>query len=312
MSTRLEQLTKEQKRLLNTARESEKAVVNKTADTNRQTITDDYNAQIANTEQSYDELIDQNAVQKIINERKIAENMANMGMTDSGLNSTQMTAAQLSYSNNQAKINQQRQSAVDTLARAMNAQLSDIENTRAANLQSIDSSYDNQAVSNATSIYNKELEQETEVAKASLSAVTDAQKLASERAKAKAGARTALIGKLTDSNSYALTNESKQAMIDDYIYTYGADDNDYIVFKTLGYNIDGKNGYKYFDPNQSESRINTFKASVYTTPSERARAKQQYGSYEKYLDSVLQRWLKEGKLSEDDAAELIAYYGLTS
>ena len=76
MSTRLEQLTNEQKRLFNTARESEKAVVNKTADTNRQTITDDYNAQIANTEQSYDELIDQNAVQKIINERKIAENMA--------------------------------------------------------------------------------------------------------------------------------------------------------------------------------------------------------------------------------------------
>ena len=108
MSTRLEQLTNEQKRLFNTARESEKAVVNKTADTNRQTITDDYNAQIANTEQSYDELIDQNAVQKIINERKIAENMANMGLTDSGLNRTQMTAAQLSYSNNRAKINQQR------------------------------------------------------------------------------------------------------------------------------------------------------------------------------------------------------------
>ena len=302
MSTRLEQLTNEQKRLFNTARESEKAVVNKTADTNRQTITDDYNAQIANTEQSYDELIDQNAVQKIINERKIAENMANMGLTDSGLNRTQMTAAQLSYSNNQAKINQQRQSAVDTLARAMNAQLSDIENTRAANLQSIDSSYDNQAVSNATSIYNKELEQETEITKAGLSAVTDAQKAASETAKAKASARTALIGKLTNSNSYVLTNESKQAMIDD---------NDYIVFKTLGYNIDGKNGYKYFDPNQSESRKNAFKASV-MTPREASRVTKEYGSYKNYLDSVLQRWLKEGKLSEDDAAELIAYYGLTS
>ena len=158
MSTRLEELTEQQKKLSSTAREKEKALVNTTADTNRQIVTDDYNAQIADTEQSYNELFDQNEVQKIINERQIAENMANMGLTDSGLNRTQMTAAQLSHSNNQAKINRQRQAAVDTLARAMNAQLAEIESNRAVNLQSIDSAYDKQAVSNATSIYNTELD----------------------------------------------------------------------------------------------------------------------------------------------------------
>ena len=47
-------------------------------------------------------------------------------------------------------------------------------------------------------------------------------------------------------------------------------------------------------------------------PREASRVTKEYGSYKNYLDSVLQRWLKEGKLSEDDAAELIAYYGLTS
>ena len=77
MSTRLEQLTEEQKKLLNSARENEKALVNTTSDTNRQTVTDDYNAQISETEQSYNDMYDQNNVQRIINERKIAENMAN-------------------------------------------------------------------------------------------------------------------------------------------------------------------------------------------------------------------------------------------
>lgn len=176
MSTRLEELTEQQKKLYNTVRESEKAAVNKAADLGRQTITEDYNAQIADANQSYDELFDQNEVQKIINERQIAENMANMGLTDSGLNRTQMTAAQLSHSNNQAKINRQRQAAVDTLARAMNAQLAEIESNRAVNLQSIDSAYDKQAVSNATSIYNTEQEQETEKYKAGLDAVNTAEK----------------------------------------------------------------------------------------------------------------------------------------
>ena len=176
MSTRLEELTEQQKKLSSTAREKEKALVNTAADTNRQIVTDDYNAQIADTEQSYNELFDQNEVQKIINERQIAENMANMGLTDSGLNRTQMTAAQLSHSNNQAKINRQRQAAVDTLARAMNAQLAEIESNRAVNLQSIDSAYDKQAVSNATSIYNTEQEQETEKYKVGLDAVNTAEK----------------------------------------------------------------------------------------------------------------------------------------
>lgn len=308
MSTRLEQLTEEQKKLLNSARENEKALVNTTSDTNRQTVTDDYNAQISETEQSYNDMYDQNNVQRIINERKIAENMANMGLTDSGLNRTQMTAAQLSYSNNQAKIKRQQQSAIDTLARAMNSQLADIENTRATKLQSIDSSYDQLAANNATSIYNKELEEETEKYKASLDAIANSQKTTDESAKAKADARTVLLGKLAD---YNISDVNKQALIDDYIYTYGADDNDYTVLKTAGYDIDGKNGYKYFDPKLSSSRITAFQASV-MTPREASRVTKEYGSYKNYIDSVLQKWLKEGKLSEDDAAQLIALYGLTS
>nr|DAO88775.1 MAG TPA: hypothetical protein [Caudoviricetes sp.] len=219
MSTRLEELTEQQKKLSSTAREKEKALVNTAADTNRQTITDDYNAQIATANQSYDELIDQNEVQKIINERKIAENMANMGLTDSGLNRTQMTAAQLSYSNNQAKINRQRQAAVDTLARAMNAQLAEVESNRAASLQSIDSTYDKQAVSNATSIYNTELE-------ASAKAVSLSQNNASD----KATARNTLISKLSDDN---LSTAAKTAYYNSYVSQYGLDASDASVTTLL-------------------------------------------------------------------------------
>ena len=50
--------------------------VNKNYELNVGAIKDNYDTEVRNTEQAYNSLYDQNAVSRIINERKIAENMA--------------------------------------------------------------------------------------------------------------------------------------------------------------------------------------------------------------------------------------------
>ena len=67
--------------------------------TEKKLTTDTYNRQIDETSKSYEDLYDENAVNRLVNEREVAENMANLGLTDSGLNRTQQTAVQLSYAN---------------------------------------------------------------------------------------------------------------------------------------------------------------------------------------------------------------------
>lgn len=136
--------------------QSQVDIVNNSAAKSSQIVKDDYNAQIKEAEQSYNELFDQNSVQRIINERTIAENMANAGLTDSGLNRTQLTANQLSYANNQSKISRQQQSAVDTLARAMNSKLAEIETNRATQETSIRTQAFNNNYAQAVSMYNSE------------------------------------------------------------------------------------------------------------------------------------------------------------
>lgn len=128
--------------------------INKSTAASAQIIRDEAATNIKETEQSYNDLFDRNNVQRIINERRIAENMANMGLTDSGLNRTQMTANQLSYANQQSKLTAARQKAVDDLARVMNSQLASLEAERASKEASIRTAdYDNN-YSQAVSMYN--------------------------------------------------------------------------------------------------------------------------------------------------------------
>lgn len=115
--------------------------VNTTAESQKQVINDNYGAQIKEAETAYDDQQRINAVQKLINERQVAESMANSGLTNSGLNRTQQTAVQLSYANNKAELDRQRQSAIDALNREMNSYLTDIETNRLSSLSSLESGY---------------------------------------------------------------------------------------------------------------------------------------------------------------------------
>ena len=127
---------------------------------------DTYNAKIKDTNSSYDDLYRENAVQKLINERQIAENMESLGLTDSGLNRTQQTATQLSYANTKGKIDTQKQKAIDSLTLELAGKISAIDANKLSAAENIRSTYKNNWNSQAQSIYSDELEKEAAIQKA--------------------------------------------------------------------------------------------------------------------------------------------------
>lgn len=146
------------------------AASGKVYDTQRQQTQNTYNRQIKDTNNSYEDMYRENAVQKLINEREIAENMADLGLTDSGLNRTQQTAVQLSYANSKNKIDTSRQKAVDTLAASLADAVSRIDANKLADAEKIRSSYESGWSSAAQSTYAKELEEQTKRVEANIKA----------------------------------------------------------------------------------------------------------------------------------------------
>lgn len=166
---------------------------NTTYDTAKTNTQNTYNTQIEDTKGSYDELYRENAVQKLINEREVAENMANLGLTDSGLNRTQQTAVQLSYANQKGKLDTSKQKAVDSLAAELAAKVSEIESNKALAAENIRSTYEKQYASTGADMYNNAIENErklqetalqeqTKQYKAYLEALEKAEKKAEEKA----------------------------------------------------------------------------------------------------------------------------------
>ena len=76
---------------------------------------DKVNTQISGLPTQYQSAFGANAIQQKINERQTAEHMANMGLTDSGLNRTQQTAFAVQRSNADAALRQQLNAATVSL-----------------------------------------------------------------------------------------------------------------------------------------------------------------------------------------------------
>lgn len=151
-------------------RDADVAASDKMYDTQRRQTQDTYDRQIKDTNNSYEDMYRENAVQRLINEREIAENMADLGLTDSGLNRTQQTAVQLSYANSKNKIDTTRQKAVDTLAASLADAVSRIDANKLAAAEKIRSSYESGWSSAAQSTYAKELEEQTKRVEANIKA----------------------------------------------------------------------------------------------------------------------------------------------
>lgn len=153
--------------------QSDKQIINANADANIENITNNYNTQIADTNKSYENAFQQNELQVKLNERHLERKAAEMGLTDSGLNRTQLTANQMSYANQKGEISRQKQKAVDTLAATMRSKITEVNTNRNNQIAQIDSALNNDlaqmdldyasaARQQATDIYNAEYKAEQE------------------------------------------------------------------------------------------------------------------------------------------------------
>lgn len=138
--------------------DEEKKKVNQIYDKQKQQINVNADASITEAERSYDEQQRAVAVQKLINERKVAESIANLGLTDSGLNRTQQTAVQLSAANAGYNLNRQKQQTIDKINLQRDNDISQIEQQRLATDIEIDNAHA-QAEANAAAAQTEANEQ---------------------------------------------------------------------------------------------------------------------------------------------------------
>lgn len=151
-------------------KQQEKDTVDKNINSSISVLEENAAADTATAEQQYSTLFDQNNVQRIVNEKLIAESMANSGSTDSGLNRTQMTANQLSHANNDNALRLSKQQTVDGIARTLRANKTDLEISRTSQHQTIDNKYYDMADSYATGRVNADTAAAAEVEKAKITA----------------------------------------------------------------------------------------------------------------------------------------------
>lgn len=128
------------------------------------TLNSSVDSQISNTQNYYKKLEDdtktayesqyaRNAVQKLVNEKLIAEKNANLGLSDSGLNRTQQTAVQLSYANQKGNIDVSKQNALDELSLKLTDAVTTLQNNKASSIRDITNQWNSYADSRASSLY---------------------------------------------------------------------------------------------------------------------------------------------------------------
>ena len=115
-----------------------------------------------------------NAVQKLINEKQVAERNVNLGLTDSGLNRVQQTAVQLSYANHKAALDISKQNALEKLTNSLSAALFEIEKSRTDDLLKLNDDIVSKASKNAGDIYKSNVDANTALEKAKIHAAAKA------------------------------------------------------------------------------------------------------------------------------------------
>ena len=156
-SLKLSDYEKAAKKSLESDRKAEQKNINDTYDSTKKNTQATYDSNLADTKTAYESNFQKNAVQKIINEKKVAETNASLGLTDSGLNRTQQTAVQLSYANQKGALNLARQKAIDNIALSLSSALTDIENNRNSALLASNQKWDNEARSMAQTNYSNDV-----------------------------------------------------------------------------------------------------------------------------------------------------------
>lgn len=146
--------------------------LNSSLDAAAKPVIDSLDKSAAKVAEQYRSLYDANEVQERINRRQVQESMANMGLTDSGLNRTQQTAIALQRGNADASVRSQEQAAIDQITQQTAeylAQLAAQKQQNSANvlnnlhssINTLDQNAYQSAIENAAARYNAQLEAET-------------------------------------------------------------------------------------------------------------------------------------------------------
>lgn len=165
--------------------------------------------------QQYQSYFDTNEIQHLVNKRQLEERMANLGLTDSGLNRTQETALAVQKSNTTAAYNQKKQAAIASL----DNQIAQLRAQSGLNLQStllgIQDQYDT-----AKENYAADMVKAEQMAAAQAEAARI--KAANTQNNNKRKDFVTRLGYMADSD---LENYSKMGYIYDYINYYDEDIN---------------------------------------------------------------------------------------
>ncbi len=112
--------------------------------------------QISELGDKYRTLYDENAVRQYVGERRVAENMANLGLTDSGLNRTQQTALQVSRGNADYSTRLQYEAAVRSIEQSVRDEIASNDAALNKQLYTIDQQL---ATDNSDRLYTAQLKQ---------------------------------------------------------------------------------------------------------------------------------------------------------
>ena len=259
--------------------------------------TNPYKTQMEQLPSQYQSLFDANAVQELVGRRQVQEAMANMGLTDSGLNRTQQTALSVQRGNADASVRlaqqqktQELQDKISQLVENAAAQKQQQEASIRANTSdwynTLLSNFYSTAQQQGTSLYNAE----------------------QERAAAAAEAERQRLIAAADAEAKAKQQDfENQLAIAKVLQDSGASSeevNRYLQRAASG----AGNGTLISDTTNTTQ----FRAAMMTPGefSRRSTTKAKYGNYDNYIKSFLTDWYNQNKLSNEEFAFLLNYYGL--
>ncbi len=249
---------------------------------------------ISAVQESYDEYIDRSYVQKLIDKKQVEETMANMGLTDSGLNRTQQTAVELSHSNRTANYNALKQQKIDSLAQAMREKITDLDIKKTESQQSVKDQLYSNAETKATKLYSDQQTQEN--------------KTKTQTTKQEKEWQNLVDAVFDDEMSFM----QKNFLVEQYYLKFGFTENEKTLLKKA--NI----YHNSFDSSTGTSTSNDTKINYNNISDDRkAELKQMCnkfisieefaaelklgaykGSYDDYRRETMQKWLKNKKITE--------------
>ena len=259
--------------------------------------TNPYKTQMEQLPSQYQSLFDANAVQELVGRRQVQEAMANMGLTDSGLNRTQQTALSVQRGNADASVRLAQQQKTQELQ----DKISQLVENAAAQKQQQEASIR----ANTSDWYNTLLSNFYSTAQQQGTGLYNAEQ---ERAAAAAEAERQRLIAAADAEAKAKQQDfENQLAIAKVLQDSGASSeevNRYLQRAASG----AGNGTLISDT----ANTTQFRAAMMTPGefSRRSTTKAKYGNYDNYIKSFLTDWYNQNKLSNEEFAFLLNYYGL--